>query len=210
MVCQHYLMFSIFRLKYKISILKIHFKQVKWWIINVNTLEIMKMKRFQNKIRNVCPLISDNRTFIIPCLAWPRDICTNSNLYRMGRQKKYSVKMAVRILLELGLKRYVLEQINLAAKEENRARAEGNEPTEPTDFIKDMRKKSRKMGLPPIVWHSLECVWVTEKLPSVYRKSRNGKRMALYFRLCTMNLKNERRCVYDAAATAKSNAVISV
>lgn len=67
------------------------------------------------------------------------------------RQKKYSVKMAVRILLELGLKRYVLEQINLAAKEENRARAEGNEPTEPTDFIKDMRKKSRKMGLPPIV-----------------------------------------------------------
>jgi len=66
------------------------------------------------------------------------------------RPKKYSVKMAVRILLELGLKHYIIKQVNLAAKEKRRGRAEDSEPTEPTGFIKDMRKRTNKMGLPPI------------------------------------------------------------
>ena len=66
------------------------------------------------------------------------------------RKKKYSVKMAVRILLELGLKHYIIEQINLATKAQARAEAAGQEPPVPTDFIKDMRKKSKKMRLPPI------------------------------------------------------------
>jgi hypothetical protein len=66
------------------------------------------------------------------------------------RKKKYSVKMAVRILLELGLKHYVIEQINLATKTQARAEAVGQEPPAPTDFIKDMRRKSKKMRLPPI------------------------------------------------------------
>ena len=66
------------------------------------------------------------------------------------RKKKYSVTMAVRILLELGLKHYILEQINLATKAKARAEATGQEPPAPTDFIQDMRKKSKKMRLPPI------------------------------------------------------------
>lgn len=66
------------------------------------------------------------------------------------RKKKYSVKMAVRILLELGLKHYIIEQINLATKARARAEAAGQEPLVPTDFIQDMRKKSKKMRLPPI------------------------------------------------------------
>jgi hypothetical protein len=66
------------------------------------------------------------------------------------RKKKYSIKMAVRILLELGLKHYIIEQINLATKAQARAEAAGQEPPVPTDFIKDMRKKSKKMRLPPI------------------------------------------------------------
>jgi len=67
------------------------------------------------------------------------------------RQKKYSVKMAVRILLELGLQHYIINQINLATKAQARAKAEGQDPPAPTDFIKDMRRRSHKMGLPPIV-----------------------------------------------------------
>ena len=67
------------------------------------------------------------------------------------RNRKYSVKMAVRILLDLGLKHYIIEQINLATKEKNKAEVQGKEPPEPTDFIKDLRKRSRKMGLPDIV-----------------------------------------------------------
>jgi len=66
------------------------------------------------------------------------------------RKKKYSVKMAVRILLELGLKHYIIEQINLATKAQARAEATGQEPPVPTDFIQDMRKKSKKLRLPPI------------------------------------------------------------
>ncbi len=67
------------------------------------------------------------------------------------RKKRYSVKMAVRILLELGLKHYVIEQIALAAKAQVWAKEEGQEPPAPTDFVKDMRKKSRRMGRPPVV-----------------------------------------------------------
>ena len=67
------------------------------------------------------------------------------------RQKKYSVKMAVRILLELGLKHYIIDQINLARNARERAKAEGQEPPPPTDFVKDMRRRSRKMGLPSVV-----------------------------------------------------------
>ena len=67
------------------------------------------------------------------------------------RKKRYSVKMAVRILLELGLKHYVIEQINLAAKAQDQAEDEGQDPPEPTDFVKDMRRKSRRKGiLPPV------------------------------------------------------------
>ena len=66
------------------------------------------------------------------------------------RQKKYSVKMAVRILLELGLKQYVIGQINLATEAQARAEAKGQDPPVATDFISDMRKKAKKMGLPPI------------------------------------------------------------
>ena len=43
-----------------------------------------------------------------------------------------------------------MKQINLANQEKARANAEGQEPPEPTDFINNMRKKSRKMGLPPV------------------------------------------------------------
>jgi hypothetical protein len=67
------------------------------------------------------------------------------------RQKRYSIKMAVRILLELGLKYYIIDQINLAKNARERAKAEGQDPPAPTDFIKDMRRRSHKMGLPPIV-----------------------------------------------------------
>jgi hypothetical protein len=67
------------------------------------------------------------------------------------RQKKYSVKMAVRILLELGLKYYIIDQINLAKNAQARAKAEGQDPPPPTDFVKDMRRRSRKMGLPSVV-----------------------------------------------------------
>jgi hypothetical protein len=66
------------------------------------------------------------------------------------RQRKYSIKMAVRILLELGLKYYVIDQINMAKNAQHQAEVEGQAPPEPTDFIKAMRKRSRKMGLPPI------------------------------------------------------------
>jgi hypothetical protein len=66
------------------------------------------------------------------------------------RQRRYSIKMAVRILLELGLKYYVIDQINMAKNAQHQAEVEGQAPPEPTDFIKAMRKRSRKMGLPPI------------------------------------------------------------
>ncbi len=67
------------------------------------------------------------------------------------RQRKYSIKMAVRILLELGLKYYVIDQINMAKNAQHQAEVEGQAPPEPTDFIKEMRKRSHKMGLPSIV-----------------------------------------------------------
>ena len=66
------------------------------------------------------------------------------------RQKKYSVKMAVRILLELGLQHYIIEHINLATKAQARAKEKGQDPPAPTDFIKDIRRKSKRMGLPPV------------------------------------------------------------
>jgi hypothetical protein len=67
------------------------------------------------------------------------------------RKKRYSIKMAVRILLELGLKHYVIDQINQATKLRDLASRTGQEPPEPTDFIKDMNKNARKMGFPPVV-----------------------------------------------------------
>lgn len=66
------------------------------------------------------------------------------------RKRKYSIKMAVRILLEFGLKYYIIDQINMAKNAQHQAEVEGQAPPEPTDFIKDTRKKSHKMGLPPI------------------------------------------------------------
>ena len=66
------------------------------------------------------------------------------------RQRKYSIKMAVRILLQLGLQNYVIDQINMAKNAQHQAKVEGQDPPVPTDFISDMRKKAKKMGLPPI------------------------------------------------------------
>ena len=67
------------------------------------------------------------------------------------RQKKYSIKMAVRILLELGLKHYIIEQITLLQEAQQRAEAAKQEPPPPTDFVNDLRKRMRKRGLPPVV-----------------------------------------------------------
>ncbi len=66
-------------------------------------------------------------------------------------QEKYSIKMAVRILLLLGLQHYIIDQINLAKNAQDEAKARGQDPPAPTDFVEDMRKKAHKMGLPPIV-----------------------------------------------------------
>ena len=66
------------------------------------------------------------------------------------RQKRYSIKMAVRILLLLGLQHYVIDQINMAKNAQHQAKVEGQDPPVPTNFISDMRKKAKKMGLPPI------------------------------------------------------------
>jgi hypothetical protein len=67
------------------------------------------------------------------------------------REPKYSIKMAVRILLELELQHYVIEQINLAKKEQGRAKRDDQEPPPPNDFVKDMRKRARKVKLPFVV-----------------------------------------------------------
>jgi hypothetical protein len=45
------------------------------------------------------------------------------------RKRKYSIKMAVRILLELGLKHYIIEQINLAKDEQDLAKKERTRTT---------------------------------------------------------------------------------
>jgi hypothetical protein len=67
------------------------------------------------------------------------------------RKRKYSIKMAVRILLELGLQRYIIKQINLAKEEQGLAKKNDQEPPPPNDFVKDMRKRARKMKLPSVV-----------------------------------------------------------
>ena len=66
------------------------------------------------------------------------------------RKKRYSIKTAVRILLELGLKHYVIKQINLAIKELSDARREEREPIPPSDFTKWYWKKTRKGRLPNV------------------------------------------------------------
>ena len=65
------------------------------------------------------------------------------------RNKRYSVKMAVRILLELGLKHYVVGQINLANQELQRAKMEGREPIPPSDLIKETIWRKTRRGRPP-------------------------------------------------------------
>jgi len=67
------------------------------------------------------------------------------------RKRKYSIKMAVRILLELGLQHYIIEQINLAKEDQNLVKKKGQEPPAPNNFVKDMRKRAKKRGLPSIV-----------------------------------------------------------
>ena len=67
------------------------------------------------------------------------------------RQKRYSVKMAVRILLELGLKYYIIQQINLTKEAQGHAKEAGQDPPPPTDFVKDMRKRARQKGTISIV-----------------------------------------------------------
>jgi len=110
------------------------------------------MKRFQNKIRNVLPAYKRQPDLYYSHVWLDREIyAQNSKPLSDGKgRKKYSVRWLFAYYSSWGLKRYVLEQINLAAKEENRARAEAMSRG-PTDFIKDMRKKIQKDGLPPIV-----------------------------------------------------------
>jgi hypothetical protein len=64
------------------------------------------------------------------------------------RHKKYSVKMAVRILLELGLQNYITKQLQMDVAANDRAQKEGQEPPEPSEFIRDMKRKRRKKDFP--------------------------------------------------------------
>ena len=66
------------------------------------------------------------------------------------RQKKYSVKMAVRILLELGLKHYIIDQINLAKKRKPGQRRKDKTRRHRRISLKICGEGRGKWGFPPL------------------------------------------------------------
>ena len=65
------------------------------------------------------------------------------------KQRKYSIKTAVRILLQLGLKKYIIDQTKLVAVVMAQAKGEGREPPEQTPFVKYLNRRARQTKIKP-------------------------------------------------------------
>ena len=65
------------------------------------------------------------------------------------KEKKYSIKAAVRILLQMGLKKYAIDQVAAVAAVHNLAQLEGREVPPQVDPAKAIRKDARNRRLPP-------------------------------------------------------------
>ena len=60
------------------------------------------------------------------------------------KEKKYSIKAAVHILLQQGLKKYVIDQLALVEKVEAQLRRDGREPHDVRALIKAINLEARK------------------------------------------------------------------
>lgn len=60
------------------------------------------------------------------------------------KEQKYSIKAAVRILLQQGLKKYAIEQLALVEKAEMQLRREGREPHDIKQLIKAINLEASK------------------------------------------------------------------
>ena len=65
------------------------------------------------------------------------------------KEKRYSIKAAVRILLQQGLKKYAIDQLALVEKIESQLRREGREPHDIKELIKAIRLEARKRKIGP-------------------------------------------------------------
>jgi hypothetical protein len=65
------------------------------------------------------------------------------------KEKKYSIKAAVRILLQMGLKKYAIDQVAAVAGVHDPAPREGHKVPSLVDPAKVNRKDVRNRGLPP-------------------------------------------------------------
>ena len=60
------------------------------------------------------------------------------------KEQKYSIKAAVRILLQQGLKKYAIEQLALVEKAEMQLRREGREPHDIKQLIKAINLEANR------------------------------------------------------------------
>jgi hypothetical protein len=65
------------------------------------------------------------------------------------KEKKYSIKAAVRILLQMGLKKYAIDQVAAVAGVHDLAQREGQKVPPPVDPAKSIRKDARNRRLLP-------------------------------------------------------------
>ena len=65
------------------------------------------------------------------------------------KEKKYSIKAAVRILLQMGLKKYAIDQVAAVAGVHDLAQPDGRGLPSPVEPAKATRKDARNRRLPP-------------------------------------------------------------
>jgi len=65
------------------------------------------------------------------------------------KEKKYSIKAAVRILLQMGLKKYAIDQVTAVAGVHDLAQREGQKVSPVVPLVKVMNKDARNCRLPP-------------------------------------------------------------
>jgi hypothetical protein len=65
------------------------------------------------------------------------------------KEKKYSIKAAVRILLQMGLKKHAIDQLTAVAGVHDLAQRKGREVPPLVDPAKAIRKEARNRRLPP-------------------------------------------------------------
>ena len=67
------------------------------------------------------------------------------------RDRNYSIKTAVRVLIGLGLRKYVADQLNAVIRAQETAKREGRAPPLPSRLARDIARAAGKSGLEQVI-----------------------------------------------------------